>query len=36
MIAAYFNEIVFYTLELAALGQLLISAAVKFYYKAKM
>ncbi len=36
MIAAYHSETVFYTLELAALGQLLISAAVKFYYKAKM
>ncbi len=36
MITAYYNETIFYTLELAALGQLLISAAVKFYYKAKM
>ena len=36
MIAGFYNETVFYTLELAALAQLLISAAVKFYYKAKM
>lgn len=36
MIAGYYNQTVFFTLELAALGQLLISAAVKFYYKAKM
>ena len=36
MIAGYYNKTVFFTLELVALGQLFISAAVKFYYKAKM
>jgi len=36
MIAGYFNETMFYTLVLAALGQLLISLVVKFYYKSKM
>ena len=36
MIAGYYSETVFFTLELAALGQLLISVAVKFYYKARM
>lgn len=36
MIAGYYNKAIFFTLELAALGQLFISAAVKFYYKAKM
>lgn len=36
MIAGYYNETVFYVLILAALGQLFISAAVKFYFKWKM
>ncbi len=36
MIAGYYSKTVFFALELAALGQLFISAAVKFYYKAKM
>lgn len=36
MIAGYFNKTVFYVLICAALGQLLISLVVKFYYKMKM
>lgn len=36
MIAGYYSKTVFFTLELAALGQLFVSAIVKFYYKAKM
>lgn len=36
MLAGYTNETAFYVLVLAALGQLLICTAVKFYYKAKM
>ena len=36
ILAGYYNETVFYALVLAALGQLLISLVVKFYYKVKM
>jgi len=36
MIAGYFDETVFYVLLCAALGQLLISLAVKFYFKCKL